>query len=336
MNSTPARMDRILCPTDFSAFSVQSLAHAVTLARTSHARVKVVHVIANIGPGVESVYGGAPWLLSDDDRRRIDEEMRGFVQPLREAGVDHEVEIREGEPWREIAAAAAQMQADLVVLGTHGRGGLNHLFLGSVAEKLIRKLPTPVLTVRHEDARPSEAPRDPLARILCATDFSEMSREALRMAAGLALEHQSALTLLHVVEDMPDLSAAAHRGLVDMDVLRQALERSALERLLKLEADLGIKEIRIEPRAVVGVAYKEILRVASLERADLIVIGAQGHGFLEHLLSGSNAQHVIRRAPCPVLTVRRVGVRDEGRKAAAAVGVAAERIDHDEGQGGER
>jgi len=299
-------MDRILCPTDFSVFSSQALRHAMALARTFHSRLLVVHVIANIVPGVESVYGGAPWLLSAEDRRRVDEEMRALLAPLREARLDHEIEVREGEPWREIAACAREMEADLVVLGTHGRGGLDHLFLGSVAEKLIRKLPCPVLTVSHEGAHTWAAP-GLINRIVCATDFSGMSAEALRLAEAIAEKHKAAITLLHVVENMPEVSAA-HRALVDIDVLRQALERGALERLRTVIGDIGATEVRVEPRAIAGCAYKEILRIAAEERADLIVIGAQGHGFLEHLLSGSNAQHVIRRATCPVLTVRPLSV----------------------------
>jgi nucleotide-binding universal stress UspA family protein len=326
MVTPTARMDRILCPTDFSAFSVQALRHALALARTFHSRLRVVHVIPNIAPGSESVYGGAPWLLTAEGRQGIDEEMRKFLEPLREARVDHEHEVREGEPWREIVAAAAEMDANLAVLGTHGRGGLDHLFLGSVAEKLIRRLPCPVWTVSHEEGRISSAP-GLLGRILCATDFSEMSAEALRVALAFAEKHNAGLTLLHVIEDLSDLSAAAHRSLFDIDVLRQTIERRGMERLRRIVDEASVPGVRIEPRAVLGRAYEEILRAGAEEKADLIVIGAQGHGFFEHLLSGSNAQQVIRRATCPVLTVRPLGhkarAHDAGR-AGLALAAGAE------------
>lgn len=312
MVTPPARMDRILCPTDFSDFSSQALRHALALARTFRSRLKVVHVIASIVPGVESVYGGAPFLLTAEERQRIEDEMRAFLLPLCEARLDHEHEVREGEPWREIVAAASEMEANLVVLGTHGRGGLDHLFLGSVTEKLIRRLPCPVLTVSHEEARTWAAP-GLIGRILCATDFSDMSAEALRLAVAIAEKHNARLTLLHVVESMPDLRAAAHRTLVDIDALRRTIEDKGLERLNRIVADVSVPGVRIEPRAVLGRAYKEILRAAAEERADLIVVGAQGHGLLEHLLSGSNAQHVIRGATCPVLTARPLGQKPRAR-----------------------
>ena len=303
-----ASIDRILCPTDFSVFSIQALRHALALARTFHSRMKVVHVMLDSIPGVEAVYGGAPWLPTADDRRRVDEEMRRFLEPAREARVDHETEVREGEPWREIVDAAVEMEADLVVMGTHGRGGFEHLVIGSVAEKLIRRLPCPVLTVSHEEARTWAAP-GLVTRILCATDFSGMSAEALRVALALAERHRAPITLLHVVESLPDRDAAAHRALLDLDSLRADLERRATERLRRIIADMAAPHVAFETRVAAGCVHREILRTAAEERADLIVIGAQGHGILAHLLSGSNAQHVIRAATCPVLTVRPVGAR---------------------------
>jgi nucleotide-binding universal stress UspA family protein len=177
-----------------------------------------------------------------------------------------------------------------------------------VAEKLVRRLTCPVLTVSHEEARTWAAP-GLITRILCATDFSEMSAEALRAAIAFAEKHRASITLLHVVEDLPDRNAAAHRALLDIDGLRADLERRATERLRRIIADLAAPHVAFETRVVAGCAYKEILRASADERADLIVIGAQGHGVLERLLSGSNAQHVIRAATCPVLTVRPVGVR---------------------------
>lgn len=308
METTSAGIDRILCPTDFSVFSSQALRHAMALARTFHSRLRVVHVIPSGVPGVDPVYGGAPWLLTPEDRGRAEGELRRFLEPVREARVDHETEVREGEPWREIERAAAEMEADLVVLGTHGRSGLERLVIGSVAEKVVRRLPCPVLTVSHEEARTWAAP-GLMNRILCATDFSEMSAVALRVALAFAERHRAPILLLHVVEDVPDLNAAAHRALLDLDTLRRDLEGRATERVRRIVAELGAPQIGIEPRVVTGCAYKEILRTAAEERADLIVIGAQGHGVLEHLLSGSNAQHVMRGATCPVLTVRPLAVK---------------------------
>jgi nucleotide-binding universal stress UspA family protein len=196
------------------------------------------------------------------------------------------------------------MGADLVVLGTHGRAGLEHLFLGSVAEKLIRRLPCPVLTVSHEEGRTWAAP-GLITRILCATDFSPSSAEALRLARMIAEKHGAEITLLHAIENAPDFGDNAYRSLLDVEALCKELVRRTEERLRGVVEELGAGP-RVDIKAVVGCAYKEVLRIAAADRADLIVIGAQGHGFLEHLLSGSNAQHIIRRSTCPVLTVRPV------------------------------
>ena len=311
-----AHFERILCSTDFSPFSTQALRHALAIARQFGSRLKVIYVIPNLFPGGESIYGGAPWLRTPDFRQQAEKDMHDFLAPAREARINHEIEIRDGDPWREIVAVAEQMPADLVVLGTHGRSGLDHLFLGSVAEKLIRRLPCPVFTVSHEEGRTWAAP-GLIGRILCATDFSEASSEALRLAVALAEKHHSEMTFLHVVETLSEMSEAASRVLVDVESLRQDIDRRTRERLQHALTAVGPTEARIEPRVAVGSAYKEILKIAAVERMDLIVIGAQGHSLLERMLSGSNAQHVIRAATCPVLTVRPAKVKPKAPGAQA-------------------
>jgi nucleotide-binding universal stress UspA family protein len=129
----------------------------------------------------------------------------------------------------------------------------------------------------------------------------------LDFSLALAASSGAKVTLLHAIEYMPDLGEARYRAVIpDVEPLCDEIERVAVEGLNKaLETRRGeFVDVKMTPRVAVGRAYKEILRAAAEERADLIVIGAQGHGLLEHLLFGSNAQHVIRRATCPVLTVR--------------------------------
>ena len=322
MTTSPTCIERVLFPTDFSSFSADALRHALSLARRFKARLKVVHIIPHVFPSGDSDYFAAPWIVTPDLRRHVDEEMRRFLAPLREARIDYQTEVCEGDPWREIVALAEEMPADLVVMGTHGRGGLEHLFLGSVAEKLIRRLPCPVLTVCHEEGRTWDAP-GLISRILCATDFSDTSADALQMALAFAAETKASVTLLNVVENIPDFGTPTYLGLPDLGPLRQDLEKAAWDRLQLIALDAETKGARLETRVAVGRAYREILRVAAEERADLLVVGAQGHGFIEHMLSGSNAQHVIRGATCPVLTVRPVRVRRRGESPAPAMTLAA-------------
>ncbi len=313
---TDPQFQRIICPTDFSHFSAQALRHAAALARQFGSRLKVVHVIPQLFPGGESLYAGAPWLTTPEIRQRVGEEMKAFLEPLRVARINHEIEIREGDPWREIVAAADEMAADLAVLGTHGRGGLDRLFLGSVAEKLVRRLPCPVLSVSHEEGRTWAAP-GLITRVVCATDFSPISIEAFRRAVGLARKFKAELTLLHVVENLPDFGDPTYVPILNIGPLRDDLDQGATTRLKALIAEAGDLAAKIEPKVAFGRAYQEVLRCAVEERADMLVIGAQGHGIFEHMFFGSNAQHVIRGATCPVLTVRPQIARVKARAASA-------------------
>jgi nucleotide-binding universal stress UspA family protein len=297
------RIERILCATDFSSFSNQALRHALALTRQFEARLKVVYVIPHVFPGGESMYGAAPWLMTPEVRERADEDLRRFLEPAREARITHELEVREGEPWREIVDAAEEMEADLVVIGAHGRGGFDRYILGSVAEKLVRRLPCSVLTVSHEEGHTWAAP-GLITRILCATDFSETSTEALRLASLFASGSHAAITVLNTVENTLDFGDPTYLSMADLGPVKQEMERASIEKLRAAIAAMVQDGIAAEPHVVSGRAFKEILRASVAERADLIVIGAQGHGFLEHMLAGSNAQHVIRGATCPVLTVR--------------------------------
>lgn len=305
--SQPSKpVERILLPTDLSEFSILALRHALGLASKFKARLKVVYVIPQIYPVGEAVLVGAPWLASPQIRKLAEGDLHAFMAGAREAHVDHELEVREGEPWREIVASAEETPADLVVMGTHGRRGAERLFLGSVAERLIHRLPCPVMTVCHEEGRTGATP-GLLGRILCATDFSESSERAFQFALGLASSLGAKVTLLHAIDYMPDLGEARYRMVIpDVEPLRQEIERIAAERLAKaLEAGRkGFPDVEVATRVAVGRAYQEILHAAEGEGADLIVVGAQGHGWFEHMLSGSNALQVIRRATCPVLTVR--------------------------------
>lgn len=306
MTSADPSIQRILLPTDLSEFSSLALRHALPLARKFKARLKVVYVIPRLAPVGEEIFLAASWAAPAEAWKRAEDDVQTFMASAREARIDYEMEIREGDPWREILAAAEEMPADLVVMGTHGRSGPEKFVLGSVSEKLVRRLPCPVMTVGHEEGRTWEAP-GLLGRILCATDFSESSDRAFDFALALAESHGARVTLFYSIEYMPDLGEARYRPVVpDPDPLRKEIERGAAEKLTQTINARGgeFSKVEVTPRLGVGRAYKEILRAAAAERADLIVIGAQGHGLLEHLLSGSNAQQVIRKATCPVLTVR--------------------------------
>lgn len=139
-------------------------------------------------------------------------------------------------------------------------------------------------------------------RILVPTDFSDCSDAALQYGRGMAETFGSTLHLLHVVQDpytQPWAAEAFPAPLGDMLTQWQEQARARLRELLP-QAERGAAMIAVE----VGSPFQEIVRYADAQRIDLIVIGTHGRGLIGHVLLGSVAEKVVRRAPCPVLTVR--------------------------------
>jgi nucleotide-binding universal stress UspA family protein len=191
------------------------------------------------------------------------------------------------------------------VIGTHGRSGFQRLFLGSVTEKVIRKATCPTLVV------PPRAPDVPAAspiqfrRILCAVDFSESSLEALAYAINMAEEADAQLTALHVVEFPLVLVGEPAAPVPDLSRLREATAADARRKLHELIPEQARTYCTVDTTIVEGRAYREILRHATEQQSDLIVMGVHGRGTLDLLVFGSTTHHVIRASTCPVLIIRR-------------------------------
>ena len=298
---------QILVPIDFSEVSVPALAYAAALGRWYDSRITAQHVFVN-RPAVNIVPTPYPTVFAPvalegvrgDAMSRFD----GLIDQTgaRDLVIDCVVDEAPDIP-PEILARAGVLPADLIVMGTHGRGGFDHLVLGSVTEKVLRKARCPVLTVpKKAEAAPDYAAIQ-FHRILCAVDFSGASLAALEFALSLAEEADARLTLLHVVEVPHGLRESPWD--FDVDAARARLESDSARRLQELVPDAVRTFCTIETAVGEGRAAPEILRVAGERESDLIVMGVHGRGALDLMVFGSNTHSVIRQAQCPVLTVRR-------------------------------
>ena len=142
------KLKRILLPSDFSACSHKALGYAVSLAHQFQAELFLLHVVENIYP--------PPELLVVDSSAlhyRVREEAERQLAPWAKeiSGLRAHAFIRTGSPYHEIVAAADENNIDLIILGTHGRSGVAHLFLGSTAERVVRHAPCPVMVVRERE-----------------------------------------------------------------------------------------------------------------------------------------------------------------------------------------
>ena len=311
----PIRIDmkRILCPVDFSEFSLRALERAAPLADWFNAEVVALHVIPFLtppGPGLP--YFPAPLQTTKEQEAQAERDLKDLVAPFVAEGVDVKTRVRRGDAWREILAEAEGLSADLVVMGTHGRSGFEHLLLGSVTEKVVRRATCPVLTVSNLPAPPRVGPL--FRRVLCAADLTEASAHTIDFALALAEENQADVTLLHVIEGLPDQASGARLYLAVPEIgpLRRDLTEQARDRLRGAVTSESRAWCEVRERVEVGTAWRAILRVAEETDADLIVMGAHAHGPLGRMLFGSTSSHVIRQAACPVLVVRETKARQTG------------------------
>lgn len=296
---------RILCPVDFSDVSRHAIEQATALAGWCKARITALHVHTPVYvplPGLPILEG----LEAGADLSRLSDETAACFGAATDAGIGVDVVVDVGTPASCIIDRAAAVSADVIVMGTHGASGFQHLLLGSVAEHVLRKATCAVLTVPPRVRATSTLP---FAHVLCPVDFSDQSLAAFQAALSLAKASGAALTVLHVIEwpweeppapaarDLPPAQAAA------LGEFRRYVETSAVIRLDGLIA--GAARHPPPTSAVAhGRPYVEILRIAEQKRADLIVMGVHGRNVLDMTLFGSTTNQVVRQATCPVLTLR--------------------------------
>lgn len=296
----------ILCPLDFSRFSRHALEQAVALAREFGAEIAALHVHA--GAPVAEVVTAGPATLGDRSAPvapqavSLMRELREVADEVEAAGVTVQTLLADGDPVAAIVEHAAAWRADLIVMGTHGRTGFERLLLGSVAEKVLRKAPCPVLTV---PPRVSAAARGlTFGRILCAIDFSPASLRALEYAASLAGYQGPGVTVLNVVELLAEEHGLREDVALETPDFRAELTRAAARRLDDAIPVAVRRRCPIRQMVTLGKAWKEILDVAAEDCSELIVLGVQGRTTADLLLFGSTTQHIVRQATCPVLTIR--------------------------------
>jgi len=297
---------RILCPVDFSDASAHAADQAIALAGWCSARITALHVFTPIFapiPGLPSLEQRA----SDAELARVRDHVAECFAAAAAAHVRVDILVDVGQPARQILDRADSLSTDVIVMGTHGAGGFEHLVLGSVTEKVLRRARCAVLTVPPRAQATSTLP---FTRLLCPVDFSDPSLAALQLARSLAAESASALTVLHVIEwpwHEPPAPIAAELPPAQAEALaeyRRYVERSALARLEELLPPTVADRPAPVPCLRHGKPYVEILRLAAEDRADLIVMGVHGRSGVDMTLFGSSTNQVVRQATCPVLTLR--------------------------------
>ena len=298
---------RILCPVDLSEFSPHVVDRAVALARAYGAPICVLHVLP-VAAGVTVVpfapEGPSSFGYHPVDRDQVLKDLPRLLALDKRGDVTIDVHvIKAPAVHQEILAAAERVGADLIVLGTHGRSGFDRLIFGSIAEKVLRTSRLPVLTVPPHvpDALP---PGGQFRRILYATDFSPGSAGALHYAASLAQHAAAQLIAVHVVEPAPESSDPIVGVSIDLAAYELARQRQAAKHLQAAVPDsirLGCDTAEV---VTSGRPYVEILRVAAERQADLIVTSVHGRNAIDRLVFGSTTEQVVRRATCPVLTIR--------------------------------
>ena len=295
----------ILVPLDGSSYSVQAVPLAEHFARKTGATVHLVmvHEPAPVWfsppelPVNMAEFDIAAW-------HRESDYLEGVAQRLAvNSGLQVKHRVLDGDVPAAIEEFAAAQGVDLVVMTTHGHSGITRLWLGSTADKLIRRLSIPVLVVHPVHDRAIVPPG--IRRILVPLDGSRLSASILDQARTVALTNTAELVLAMIVEPLPPLIPPVPYPLGVPPVSEEARILEDRRYLDAVRARLEDEGLQVETRVLMGHnVAKQITEVAVRECCDLIMMATHGAGGLDRLLMGSVTDQVVRRASMPVLVLR--------------------------------
>lgn len=291
-----------MVPLDGSPLAEQAIPMAAALARHAGARM----YLASVPPRVPS-FPRMPQELTEaielDARKRVQDYLAGKVEAVATCcGLEAKAVVLDGRPAEALVDFARTHEIAVIVMTTHGRSGLGRLWLGSVADRLLRRTSTPVLLLRAR-----EQPQHPdIRHMLVALDGSSDSEIVLERALALtSLYREACCSLVQVIEPPPPpfTELTAYPEFVDPDLIQQEQisAKTALERLAESGRKLGIP-VTTHTTVASGVG-NAVLDMAHKLGCDFIAIGTHGRRGIERALLGSVADKVIRGAAHAVLVV---------------------------------
>lgn len=292
------KFNKILVPIDFSEYSERAFSYALAVSGQFGSQLTLV----NIDELFRSVYPEDGMQLYNPEetvRKRIEliqSQLQKYIQRAAEKNIPATYAIVRGDSVSEkLLEHIGQNQYDMVVMGTHGRTGLKHVFLGSIAEKIVRLSPAPVLTI-HECVDCFK-----VKKILVPIDFSAYSLQALEYAKSIANSLGAEITVMHVIERViyPAFYPEGYYPLVDFEPKLQGQMLESLDTFLKQIPDFTADKV-----VTAGRPSDEIVQYAGNNKFDLVIMATRGLSGLQHLIVGSTAERIVRLSPIPVLTVR--------------------------------
>jgi nucleotide-binding universal stress UspA family protein len=291
------QINQILVPTDFSENAQHALDYAVDLAKRCSAKLHLLHTPVvptyllmdlSYSPGPEAVTR-----ILNDSQDSLDAQ----AKVIADAGVEHFTAIREGTVHEVIRDYAKEHDVDLVVLGTHGRTGVSKLMYGSVTERVVKTVHTPILVV------PTGASQQPPTSVVISYDFSGPSKRAAEVAGALHGVFGGSLHLVHSYLDV--WGEYTDRGAVVGEAAEKRREalRLGLQDMLEKDAKelFPVDADDVKTHLVTGDPADGILRVAKDVDAGLICAGTTGKSGIERLLIGSVARRLLHDSRVPLL-----------------------------------
>jgi nucleotide-binding universal stress UspA family protein len=285
----------VLCASDLSAAADEAIEQAAAIARADDATLLIVHVIP-VPMVAPAAPGGIVPVIDPGvthDRGQAALEHQVARHPAARSAA-REVIQAWGSVVDEILARAETSQVGLLVVASHRRSAVERALLGSTALALVRRARCPVLVARPISSR---------GTVAAATDLSLASVPALRVGAEEARRRRARFIVVHALDLPPEeliLGNATVPAPPDDPRSRPAQRRAAEERLVRF---LRQVQVEAEPLVADGGAAASIVALAGQPGVELVAIGTTSGRRLEHAVLGSVAEAVVRRAPCPVLTV---------------------------------
>ncbi|TFH47252.1 MAG: universal stress protein [Lysobacterales bacterium] len=307
MTSVKKGYQRILVATDFSMHANAALKQAVWLARQTGAKLVVAHAIPDLYRAVTS---GSYWAKLDqlygegeqfedferNVRRESETKLQRLIVNLNAVDLDVNVETLLGDPFVTITHAVQHGRYDLVLAGTRGLAAWEQFLIGDTAKRLIRKCPASGWIVKAEYVGPPKA-------ILAATDFSDVSRQAVLEGHWIADQASAEFHLLHVV-DSKDIPEETISQIPEGSSLRREIDEAAKQRLDDFVKSLNVEPSRVHRHLSWGIPWKEVGHLAQHLSIDLIAMGTVGRSGIKGLLLGNTAEKVLGTCDCNILTVK--------------------------------